>query len=512
MKGQNLKTQVVFTVDGNSTTGKTITNKVAMMNQWDYARAFLGEQDKTFFAKQFPFVEYIQFMTATGGSLSRDLFLDPRDRSVTDDYNFSRLIEACRNVVEQGSVKPFLKTGAVPVKYSASAPISADFGVNLQKPDDYRVYHRYIAAAAKALVDAFGLDEVRTWKWGVLTEYENKSWFDCGSPEETAEAYFCLYDYTVDALESVLGEDIFIGAHSMTCSEGLWDERLFIRHCAEGVNRCTGKRGTRLCYLASSFYDITPNQAAETTLTDSIDILRSCAEECGLHGLRYGVDEGRILNGCDNLPLTSRITGHTSQAAYDAMTIKTMIDHDIDYFCAWNYLTGDAFHGLKTVSYHTADCFSRMISTELIRADAESSGLPRADIRPEIVASRDTATGKIFIMAYHFVRDMLYDEKISTGFDVAVPGNADEVRVTRWLVDDTANFFEKWYEEAKKLPNTTGWSVDSAGIILPFRAEDYEPYSHLVPTEEICTLTDRVLHLNLNLQCGGVVFYTIETV
>ena len=512
MMNEERKNAVVFSVDAEKRSGKRITNKVSMINQWDYARAFLGERDKTFFAKEFPFVENIQFMTATGGSLSRDLFIDPSNAAVTDDYDFHRLIEACRNVVDQGTVKPFLKTGAVPIKYSSSAPISASFGVNLQKPDDYGVYHRYIAAAAQALVDAFGLDEVRTWKWGVLTEYENQAWFICGTPEETAEAYFCLYDYTVDALQSVLGEDIYIGAHSMTCSEGLWDERLFIRHCANGTNRCTGKTGTRLCYLTSSFYDITPNQAAPRTMEESIAILRDCAEECGLHGLSYGIDEGRILNGCDNLPLVSRVTGHTSQAAYDAMTIKKMIDYDIDYFCAWCYLSGNAFEGLKTVSYHTAERFYQMVGNELLLSDVTVGALPRDDIRPEIVASVDEKTGAVRLMAYYFVRDMLYNEKIPTGFAVTLPGYTGKVKVTRWLVDDTANFFVRWYEKAKTMENKTGWSVDSASILLPFRPEEYEADSRLIPTEEIRTVENGKLDLNLDLQCGGVVFYTIEKI
>ena len=60
-----------------------------------------------------------------------------------------------------------------------------------------------------------------------MTEYENADWFVGSDSEdkeilakESAEAYCKLYDYTAQALVDVLGEDVFVGAHSMSVTEG----------------------------------------------------------------------------------------------------------------------------------------------------------------------------------------------------------------------------------------------------------------------------------------------------
>lgn len=500
---------IIFTADGSSLTGKIITNKLAIMNLWNYS-PFLTEHDTSFFSEKFPFVDYMQFMTATGGEASRDLFKDPNNNEVLDDYDFSPLVTACRNVLAQGTLKPFIKTGNIPLKYSSKTPVLGTFGVNIFEPKDYDVYHAYIAALAQTLVDEFGLNEVQTWKWGVFTEYENSDWFNVGTPDASAAAYCKIYDYTVDALQSVLGEEIFIGAHSMTCAEGLWDEKLFIRHCASGTNYCTGKTGTRICYLSSSFYDTTPYKAAGITVVESVNILKKAAAECGLTGLQFGVDEGRILNGADELPLTSRVTGHTSQAAYDARLIKDMIDNDIDYFATWCYLTGSVFEGLRTVSYHVADRFGHMVGSRMMETTVTSNIDKRDNVIPDIVASYNETEDKVYVMAYPFRRNMLNADMQDTRIELNLPMFDGGVKVTRYLVDDSANFFDEWYSVNKDNSNSTGWSVDSAQIIMPFNPSDYEQYSHLVPSVGYTALNENKLTLEVSLQTSSVVFYVIE--
>ena len=129
----------------------------------------------------------------------------------------------------------------------------------------------------------------------MLTEYENKDWFSVNDdPQATQTAYFKLYDYTVDALQKSIDPEIFVGGHSMTVSEGLWDERDFISHCSSGTNFCTGQQGTRLCYLSSSYYDKTPGRYADKSLVVCITLLREHARKEGFNDLIYGVDEGRI--------------------------------------------------------------------------------------------------------------------------------------------------------------------------------------------------------------------------
>ena len=47
--------------------------------------------------------------------------------------------------------------------------------MNIRLPDDYAAYGRYMAACAKALLDAFGHEELLKWHFAVLTELVNFS-------------------------------------------------------------------------------------------------------------------------------------------------------------------------------------------------------------------------------------------------------------------------------------------------------------------------------------------------
>ena len=179
------RNQFTFSVDA-SQTGTTLSNPVSNVNIWSiegnpFVNATANEENNIF-----DFVEYVQFMQCSGGTETRDLFKDPLDRTVLDDYDFTVLIENCRGVVELGG-KPMLKLGSVPLKYSEKAATDAGFGMNRYPPDDYNVYYDYIKAIAKALVKEFGKKEVLTWHFGVMTEYENADWF-VGSDSEDKKA------------------------------------------------------------------------------------------------------------------------------------------------------------------------------------------------------------------------------------------------------------------------------------------------------------------------------------
>ncbi len=463
---------------------RTIGNKISNMNMWNYNMFWAAPHADGYFAETYPFVEEMQFMTATGGEPGRDLFLDPADRSVLDDYDFAPLVNACRNVVDQG-LKPMIKTGNVPQKYS-SLSTTGTFGVNLYPPDDYNVYYNYIAAMAQALVDEFGLSEVRTWRWGCFTEYENADWF-----QGTCEDYCRIYDYTVAAIQSVLGEEIAIGAHSMTCSEGIWDERQFIDHCINGTNYCTGKQGTRLTYLSASYYDTKINDLSLRTkrfvntinvLRDAVDasvetalasgITKEHLDSLGITSIYYGIDEGRILSGTkgrDAADLSNRIVGQTKQAAYDAMILEQMVNNDIAYFSAWAYHT-DQFYGLPTVSYHVANSFWNMVGTTQVQSTVErhveGSRFPRTQ---DGIASVDDG-GTVYAMLYDFGDDLNERDPAENGgsyIHLLVDMDCQKARLTLSYVNNDSNFFDEWvadYEAAGLGKTDFSWSPDSTQL------------------------------------------------
>lgn len=519
-----------FTVD-SSQYGDVLSNPASNINIWSI------EGDPFVGAVKHPeydimeFVNYIQLMQCSGGNAQRDLFVDPYDKTVLDDYNFAPLINNCRGILELGA-KPLLKLGSVPLKYSAKANTDAEFDTNIYPPDDYNVYYNYIAALAQALVDEFGKEEVLTWRFGVMTEYENASWFmaNSGDPDESAAEYCKLYDYTVAALIDVIG-DVFVGAHSMTVTEGIWDEAEFIKHCAQGTNYKTGKKGSRLCYLSASFYDLEPGEYTKgKTLAETIGYLRETAESYGLNNLIFGIDEGRILcgnsSGKDSDQLLSRTCGYTYQAGYDARMYKTMFENDINYFSSWDYLSNGLFDGNPTVSYHVASNAAKFGGAKLVSTEKTKRGyVPFAEV--DAVSAFDEGDNTLRIMAYNFKNKVNYTAPANINFTVKVPQfEGQNVKITAYVIDDDCNYFDEWQEDRVKYgigDECFGWSPDDPTIESTVTLSDpeareiyyselhdkYYECSKLVPTETTATVVNGEISLDITLDPHAVVFYEI---
>ncbi len=531
--------QFTFSVDA-STTGTTLSNPVSNVNVWSiegnpFVNATKNEENNIF-----DFVEYVQFMQCSGGTETRDLFKDPLDRTVLDDYDFTVLIENCRGVVDLGG-KPLLKLGSVPLKYSEKAATDVGFNMNRYPPDDYDIYYDYIKAIADALVKEFGKEEVLTWRFGVMTEYENYDWFVGSDSEddeilakESAEAYCKLYDYTAQALVDVLGENVFVGAHSMTVTEGVWDEAIFIEHCAKGTNYKTGKTGSPIKYLSASFYDSTPGKYTDGyTLPETIAYIRNVAESNGLTDLIYGIDEGRILcgvnSGANNDELLSRTCGYTYQAAYDARLIAQMFNNDIDYFSAWSYLSNGLLEGNPTVSYHVAKNAAKMAGARLVRTDNTEEGrIIGGEI--DAVSAFNEETNTLHIMAYNFKNDLDYKHDVNLTFNIKAPQfDGKKVKITTYTIDDDCNYFDEWVEDRKTYnigDDCFNWSPDDPQIDSPVTLENqeardiyfnelynkYTECSKLVPTEETVKVENGKITINTNLDPHAVVFYEISEV
>ncbi len=460
---------VRFTVDATQR-GKTIGNKVSTVNLWQLQGFSAPTKDEG--ANLSEFVEHVQFMQATGGNESRDLFVDPKNCDVVDDYAFDSMISACKTVLSLGA-KPHIKL-SVPDKFSKETVIG-DFRVDALPPDDYEVYYRYIRALAQTLVDEFGLDEVRTWGWGVLVEFENASWFHSKdkTPEGSRDAYFKLYDYSVAALTDVLGANVYVGAHAMACTEGLWDERDLLDHCAKDVNAKTGQVGTSIKYFAVSFYDDLPNSPHPLTLQETIRRIRERAESVGLTDLRYGVDEGRILasvKGKDAGDLVHRIVGQTYQAAYDTRLFKIMVDSDVDYFSAWSYSSASPWQGYPLIAFRAAQGIAKFKNAKNLAVEAEKKLDEGVDC--DAVAGFDEETETLYLTSYNFKFDLEYAEKVDVNFAVAAPfWKGKKVEIVETVIDDEANFFCEWLKDKEKhaIPNEAfHWSPDSGCLDVGF--------------------------------------------
>lgn len=527
-KEQNL----TLTFDLNNRSGK-IKNIFSDINVWEFRSEWLKSADPhpaDYFTKHYPFVKSIQFMTATGGVPARDLFVNPTDTTIKTDYKFDELIAAARNVVKQG-LKPMIKTGNVPTKFSTSPKLGV-FGVNTRPPDDYDLYYDYIEALATALVNEFGIEEVKTWSWGVLTEYENKDWFWVKDQDPAASKiyYFKLYDYTVAALEDAIGaKNLKVGAHSMTVIDGSWDELEFIDHVAKGVNYKTGKQGTQIDFLCTSYYDKSPGVTPpnQFSLSECIEHLRNRAVANGLTNLEYGVDEGRLLSGPKEDPrdLWSRVVGHSYQGAADAKMFKTMLDVNADWFSTWGLTTNGLWEGVVTVATHIANLGYRLVDS--FRVATTITGKPKDSANQvDGIGGIDPASGTARFMLYNYNTslDASSSETPSLIIKNLIPEKGKKVTVKQWIVDDThGNFWPTWWKDMHEKGLTKdnfSWSMYSVDVTANMKSQAdkdfwrsketaYKKLAQLTPTTSDVTIKNNTITLQPTLIAHAVVFYEI---
>ena len=506
-------------------TGKTVGNMVSTVNLWEMGKTFYDPQVNEEYGLDF--VEYFQLMQATGGNYERDLFKDPYNTEVLDDYDFERLIKNCEGILSLGK-KPWIKIGNVPMKYSKNAR-TAGMGCNLLPPDDYDVYYNYLVAIFQALVNEFGQDEVLKWRFTAFTEFENSDWFACETAEQSAEHTCKMYDYIVDALEKTVGEDVYIGAHAMAVIEGGWDEAIFIEHCANGTNYKTGKKGTRLCFLSASYYEDCPGVVGKRkTLAETINYLRTTALKYGLDNLDYGVDEGRVLNGTEKgsneYSLVSRTVGYIWQAGFDANIYGLMLDNDIDWFSHWDYYSDGVLNGNPTLSYHISSLISRFKGSKLLNVNSAKTGYINNAV-VKAYSAFDEKENTLRIMAYNYKNSLKYSESAKVKLDICAPQFSGEtVNVTEYVIDDDCNYFDEWLEDREEygIDSTCfSWSpqcpcigctlVDANAKSLyetKLRAK-YSQYCRLTPKSYTLPIENGKISIDASIGANNVVFYEI---
>ena len=542
-------TSARFIVD-ISKPGKQLGNKCSDINVWG-AATVAGSIQPSPLADIRKFVETIQITQATGGNPDRDLFIDPQDRSTLTDYRFEELISACRVILSLG-LKPYLKLGSVPLKLTDKAVIDMQYNVNCCPPVDYSTYYIYIRDTIAALTDEFGLDDTKTWRYSVMTEYENVEWFYTPDkdPENSMHAYFHLYDTTVAALQDVLGEEVNVGAHAMAMGGAgnpnrLWDPSLLLDHCAAGTNYHTGETGSRLCFLTISSYEWPMCKGDVQDLGKIISPFKKKAEKYGLK-LSYGIDESRIgiglTSGCMPGSLrhhpANHITGYTYQAAYDAQLIKQMVDHEIDYCSVWGYTSA---HGISsrinspecypTVSFHIASEYHRMCHGRRLPVQNTFQCTPldnRAGCQVKINALVSADDENIYLMVYNFGNSITYDSTLDFEIEIEMQeSSGTEHEIMSCVVGDEANYFPEWQRDRLKhgigddcfLRSPDSAALDSHNVLANDWVRDlyykelrpkYVELSKLQPVLIKSKSEDGMLIIPFTLPANNVVFFTVR--
>jgi hypothetical protein len=348
---------------------------------------------------RYPFLRYAELFTATGGCTQG--FVDTKYNKTCEPwldfdapklasgaYDWSRLLHAVDNV-RAADLHPYLVTGNVPVSMSSGASLGG-FGVNTKLPDNLAEYSLYIKSFAAAALAKYGAAEMWQWKWGVLTEYNNREWFEDDGPT----GYFKLYDHTVAGLRSALGKDGVgaVGAHACTtCGAPTypktgWSGLELIKHVTAGKNYATGATGSQFDFWADSFYAAVPEGSdpghippwSIGNFEDVMGPLRATLDAAGLEKLPLGIDEGRILAGPGGTVQLggARALGSVYMAAFDALMFHKMLEGGVSWYSRWAVNTNgqsiaSSVPALDSTSTQTARLTYRMAGHA--RAPVQSS-------------------------------------------------------------------------------------------------------------------------------------------
>ena len=195
-----------------------------------------------------PYVTSYNLVRMLGGRTDdRNSFYKGVDESGNIITDFSGLITSMRNFMQTG-FKPRIVLDNVP--WEMSLPKVVDTYGNSKPPTDYGLWRQYINVFLQTLVDEFGMEEVKTWRFRVSTEpnYTPNHW------RGTMEEYFKHYDITVDEVLKVIPDAIIGPGNLLTEGVATYTTEL-IDHCANGVNYATGERGTKMDFFCISYYE-----------------------------------------------------------------------------------------------------------------------------------------------------------------------------------------------------------------------------------------------------------------
>lgn len=455
--------------------GRVLPNTSQVLTVWNGVSADWSVPDNRDYPTR-DFIEYVEMMSCTGGNAERDLFRNPADRSVLDDYDFTRLVTACRGILAHGA-KPYLKLGNVPVKFTDDYD-GGEFSMNIRPPADHLVHYLYMRACAAALKAAFGRDEVRTWRFAVLTEADNIGWFRAKSKDkaEIREAYFMLYDYAAQAFEEELGGGLVFGSHLLYPGDAKISQfsvEDFVAHCARGTNAATHRVGAPLRLLTVSYYGRPDGDDDSQGRCTEIRRVSEAVAQAGFTNVVMGVDEGRVMtatrgrNGCD---LAARAVGQSYEAAFDVRVMREIVDAGQDYFATWGYFSGPDIRFAGVPSHHYFTSRELALFKGLRRLPASVSGPlpPKEELDAVAGVSVDGRTVRAVVGRF---RDRLvFTNRLETAVAFRLPKAwaGRGVRVSVLTLDDRNNWFGDWQRDRVRhgiADNDFNWSPDSFSVM-----------------------------------------------
>ncbi|MBN2582342.1 MAG: hypothetical protein JXL80_04690 [Planctomycetes bacterium] len=424
-----------FNVDADKAVGQC--HRFWTVANWNRPFRLLDAKIMADLPHRAPFITEVNCVYLLGGRTRehnrwyQGLTADDRVRA-----DFSGMIAQLHGAVDRGYT-PWIVLDNVPYEMSDSP--EENFYGNTAPPADERVWHEYVRMAVEAMVEAFGRETVGRWWFRVGTEPDLLPGHWCG----TKQQYFDHYDYTVDAVLSVVPEAMIGPGNILNPVEGeygiivkdQWGLEI-IDHAATGRNACTGKVGTPLRWFSCSWYGRVgvPLSMFDTAMTmmrrrlqaypHLADVPIVVGEFAVLHD-----EQGRRLYDGDSTEWAASFYAGIADRAYA---------HDVRRVYEWAQTTDGLLHPRAQV----IEMLSRMADGERLAVDPPQ----HAEADCGVIACRKN--GDLFLLAYNHGTDREPKVGRSLGITIGGAGLAAGATFgrTEWTIDEHHGVWARAFE------------------------------------------------------------------
>ena len=206
-----------------------------------------------------------------------------------------------------------------------------------------------------------------------------------------------------------------------------------------------------------------------------------------------------------------------------------MFDNKINYFSAWEYLSGGISSSLPFISYHTAQNVAKFEGCK--RLDCRQWFDLNLNKRSEIesFAAIDPDSGVIRVMAYNFKNDLDYTTDADMTTNLRMPsGYGKHIKITKYYINDDCNWFDEWTKDRETYNITDDcftWSPDSPDVdsyttlsdenarcVFYSMRDSYVQNAVLTPVTETLRVRNGMVRINDVIKANSVVFYEISPI
>lgn len=400
-----------------------------------------------------PYVKSYNLVRMMGGrSDNQNTFYQGVDNSGKIIVNFSELITSLRNFRLTG-FKPRIVLDNVP--WEMSLPKIDDTYGNSKPPNDYGIWRQYVNAYVQALVDEFGISEVKTWRFRIATEpnYTPHHW------RGTKDEFFKHYDITVDEVLKVI-PDAIVGPGNLLTEGVATFKTEIIDHCAIGTNYATGEIGTKMDFFSLSYYEKLDKKEVrfENVVKPYRDKLDSYSQ---FSNIPFDIQEFGILRGDNAKRGLSLHDGTEMGASWYATIADLAYQNKITEIYDWGQEveSSNLPAGLRNVT----EMFLKLEGGVRMFAAENLSGFSGV-----IPVSKN---GKIYLLIYNHntTRNSTNSKTIYPKLEGSQISSTSKWKMNEWTIDkDNSTFINQLYVDIR----TAGVGEKSNGRIYGNRPSD----------------------------------------